>query len=103
VSVEVTGIAAVGDVLAGKYRVDKILGIGGMGMVVAATHLEIDKRVALKFMLPSSHESPEITARFTREARAAAGVGCGRLHPAGDRGHRGGARQRHHPPRSQAR
>jgi len=71
VSVEVTGIAAVGDVLAGKYRVDKILGIGGMGMVVAATHLEIDKRVALKFMLPSSHESPEITARFTREARAA--------------------------------
>ncbi|HEY0991237.1 MAG TPA: serine/threonine-protein kinase, partial [Kofleriaceae bacterium] len=70
-SVEVTGIAAVGDVLAGKYRVDKILGIGGMGMVVAATHLEIDKRVALKFMLPSSHESPEITARFTREARAA--------------------------------
>src|SRR6185503_18225645 len=42
-----------------------------MGMVVAATHLELDKRVALKFMLPSSHESPEITARFTREARAA--------------------------------
>jgi eukaryotic-like serine/threonine-protein kinase len=71
VSVEITGIAAVGDVLAGKYRVDKILGIGGMGMVVAATHLELDQRVALKFMLPSSHESPDIAARFTREARAA--------------------------------
>ncbi|HET9623001.1 MAG TPA: serine/threonine-protein kinase, partial [Kofleriaceae bacterium] len=65
------GLAAVGDVLAGKYRVDKILGIGGMGMVVAATHLEIDQRVALKFMLPGSHESPESSARFLREARAA--------------------------------
>jgi serine/threonine protein kinase len=70
-TVEVTGIAAVGDVLAGKYRVDKILGIGGMGMVVAATHLEIDQRVALKFMLPGSHESTETSARFLREARAA--------------------------------
>src|SRR4051794_34786743 len=65
------GIAAVGDVLAGKYRVDKILGIGGMGMVVAATHLELDQRVALKFMLPNAAESPETAARFLREARAA--------------------------------
>ncbi|HET7504713.1 MAG TPA: serine/threonine-protein kinase, partial [Kofleriaceae bacterium] len=64
-------IAAVGDVLAGKYRVTKILGIGGMGMVVAATHLELDQRVALKFMLPSSADSPESAARFLREARAA--------------------------------
>jgi serine/threonine protein kinase len=70
-SVQVSGIAAIGDVLAGKYRVDKILGIGGMGMVIAATHLEIDQRVALKFMLPSSHESAETSARFLREARAA--------------------------------
>ena len=66
-----SGIALVGEVLAGKYRVDKILGIGGMGMVVAATHLDIDQRVALKFMLPSAHESPEAAARFLREARAA--------------------------------
>ncbi len=58
------GLAAVGDVLAGKYRVDKILGIGGMGMVVAATHLEIDQRVALKFMLPGSTESADASARF---------------------------------------
>jgi serine/threonine-protein kinase len=65
------GIAAVGDVLAGKYRVDKILGIGGMGMVVAATHLELDQRVALKFMLPNASESPDTAARFLREARAA--------------------------------
>ena len=65
------GLAAVGDVLAGKYRVDKILGIGGMGMVVAATHLELDQRVALKFMLPGSVESSDSSARFLREARAA--------------------------------
>ncbi|MCW5802909.1 MAG: serine/threonine protein kinase [Deltaproteobacteria bacterium] len=64
------GLANVGDVLAGKYRVDKILGIGGMGMVVAATHLEIDQQVAIKFMLPSALESPEASARFMREARA---------------------------------
>jgi serine/threonine-protein kinase len=70
-TVEVNGIAAVGDVLAGKYRVEKILGIGGMGMVVAATHLELDQRVALKFMLPSSQESQESSGRFLREARAA--------------------------------
>lgn len=70
-TVHVEGIAAVGDVLAGKYRVDKILGIGGMGMVVAATHLELDQRVALKFMLPGGSEAPETAARFLREARAA--------------------------------
>jgi len=65
------GLANVGDVLAGKYRVDKILGLGGMGMVVAATHLELDQQVALKFMLPAALESPEASARFLREARAA--------------------------------
>jgi eukaryotic-like serine/threonine-protein kinase len=65
------GIANVGDVLAGKYRVDKILGIGGMGMVVAATHVEIDQPVAIKFMLPAAMESAEAPKRFEREARAA--------------------------------
>ena len=65
------GLAAVGDVLAGKYRVTKILGIGGMGMVVAATHLELDQRVAIKFMLPGAGESPETALRFLREAKAA--------------------------------
>jgi serine/threonine-protein kinase len=67
----VKGLANVGDVLAGKYRVDKILGIGGMGMVVQAMHLDLDSKVALKFMLPQALESPEASARFMREARAA--------------------------------
>jgi serine/threonine-protein kinase len=60
-----------GDVLAGKYRVDRILGVGGMGVVVAATHLQLDQKVALKFMLPLGLAQPELVERFSREARAA--------------------------------
>jgi serine/threonine protein kinase len=61
----------VGDVLAGKYRVDRVLGVGGMGIVVAARHIQLDQRVALKFMLPSVLGNAEAVARFLREARAA--------------------------------
>ena len=60
-----------GDVLAGKYRVEKVLGQGGMGIVVAAKHLELRQRVALKFLLPAALESVEHTERFMREAQAA--------------------------------
>ena len=60
-----------GTILAGKYRVDGVLGKGGMGVVVAATHLALEQRVALKFLLPAALESPEATERFSREARAA--------------------------------
>jgi eukaryotic-like serine/threonine-protein kinase len=67
----VKGLPNVGDVLGGKYKVERILGIGGMGMVVMATHLELDQVVAIKFMLPQAMESPEAAARFMREARAA--------------------------------
>ena len=60
-----------GTILAGKYRVDGVLGKGGMGVVVAATHLALEQRVALKFLLPAALESEEATERFAREARAA--------------------------------
>jgi serine/threonine-protein kinase len=60
-----------GQILAGKYRVDQVLGQGGMGVVVAATHLQLEERVALKFLLPQSLRNPEVVARFAREARAA--------------------------------
>jgi len=59
-----------GDILASKYRVEKVLGVGGMGVVVAAHHLELDQRVALKFLLPQAAESEELVERFLREARA---------------------------------
>src|SRR5687767_2410789 len=62
---------APGDVLAGKYRVERVLGAGGMGVVVQATHLELDERVAMKFLLPHAVQSGEAAARFVREARAA--------------------------------
>ncbi len=67
------GLAPVkaGDVLAQKYRVDRVLGVGGMGVVVAATHLQLEQRVALKFMLPAAFANPEALSRFQREARAA--------------------------------
>src|SRR5215471_10970483 len=61
----------VGDILVGKYRVERILGVGGMGLVVAATHLALGQVVALKFMLPQIVGSGEAMERFLREARAA--------------------------------
>jgi len=60
-----------GDLLAGKYRVERIIAVGGMGVIVAAHHLELDERVALKFLLPKLLERPAAIARFLREARAA--------------------------------
>src|SRR5580704_6842396 len=60
-----------GDVIAGKYRVDKVLGVGGMGIVVAARHIQLDEKVALKFLLPAALANAEAVARFLREARAA--------------------------------
>jgi eukaryotic-like serine/threonine-protein kinase len=63
--------ASVGDVLAGKYRVDRVLGAGGMGVVVAAHHLHLDERVAIKFLLPEMLGNQDAVMRFAREARAA--------------------------------
>jgi serine/threonine-protein kinase len=57
-----------GDVIAGKFRVERILGEGGMGYVVAATHLQLGQMVALKFMRPEIC-TPEYKSRFLREAR----------------------------------
>jgi serine/threonine-protein kinase len=61
-----------GDILAEKYRVERVLGIGGMGAVVAARHLDLDELRALKFMLPKVSADQEAAKRFLREARAAA-------------------------------
>jgi serine/threonine-protein kinase len=60
-----------GDIVAGKYRVDRVLGMGGMGVVVAATHIELLERRALKFLLPNALSNAEAIERFLREARAA--------------------------------
>ncbi len=60
-----------GQVLAGKYRVEKVLGVGGMGVVVAARHIQLDSKVALKFLLPSMLANSEAVSRFAGVARAA--------------------------------
>jgi serine/threonine protein kinase len=67
---EETGIRQ-GQVLAGKYRVVRVLGAGGMGMVVEANHVQLETRVAIKVLLPQMLGSPDAVARFEREARAA--------------------------------
>ena len=65
-----TGIRE-GDVLAGKYRAERVLGVGGMGVVVAARHLQLEERVAIKFLLPHLFADQGAVSRFLREARAA--------------------------------
>jgi eukaryotic-like serine/threonine-protein kinase len=60
-----------GQILAGKYRVERVLGIGGMGVVVAAHHVHLDEKVAIKFLLPAMLHNQEVVGRFAREARAA--------------------------------
>ncbi len=65
---------AEGDVVLDKYRVERVLGQGGMGVVVAATHVDLDQKVALKFLLPSALAHADIVERFAREAKAAAKI-----------------------------
>lgn len=63
-----------GQTLAGKYLVEEVLGVGGMGVVVAAKHVQLDQRVAIKYLLPAALLNPEVVERFAREARAAAKI-----------------------------
>lgn len=57
-------------VIADKYRLDSVLGEGGMGVVYAGHHLGLDLPVAVKFLHPQYSRSPEVVERFLREARA---------------------------------
>src|SRR3954451_11552144 len=66
----------IGEILEGKYRIDKQLGAGGMGNVYLATHLGTTRIVAVKVIAPKWAADPHFLARFQREAQA-----CGRLRP----------------------
>jgi serine/threonine-protein kinase len=59
-----------GDLLGGKYVVGEMIGKGGMGIVLAATHTELRRRVAIKLVRRSYASRPEFVRRFLREARA---------------------------------
>ena len=60
-----------GEVLDEKYRIEKLLGQGGMGAVFLATHLGTERPVALKIIAPEFMRNDEFIERFKREARAA--------------------------------
>jgi serine/threonine-protein kinase len=61
----------VGQVVAGKYRIDSVIGEGGMGWVVVAHHLQLDTKVAIKLLKAELASNSEAVERFAREARAA--------------------------------
>jgi eukaryotic-like serine/threonine-protein kinase len=65
----------VGTVVGKRYRVDRLLGVGGMGAVFAATHLALGKTYALKILHDVYGRDPDIIDRFMREARAASQTG----------------------------
>ncbi len=71
---EQTGDPLLGETLAGKYRVEERLSVGGMGTVYRGTHILMDKKVAIKVLRPSLAADEKIVARFSREARAASRI-----------------------------
>jgi eukaryotic-like serine/threonine-protein kinase len=60
-----------GDIFAGKYVIERVLGAGAVGVVVAASHAQLGDKVALKFLRAEVAERTDVVARFLREARAA--------------------------------
>ncbi|WP_437617608.1 protein kinase domain-containing protein [Sorangium sp. So ce1151] len=68
------GIPGIGEVFAQRYRLERSLGRGSMGAVFAAQHVSLRQRVAVKFLLPRAKDFPGASARFLREARAAAAI-----------------------------
>jgi serine/threonine-protein kinase len=63
-----------GQVLADKYRIEERISAGGMGAVYRATHVLMDKKVAVKVLHPALASDDQIVQRFTREARAASRI-----------------------------
>lgn len=64
----------IGQVLAGKYRIDEKIAEGGMGCVYRATHVLMEKTVAIKVLHPALAADDKIVTRFTREAKAASRI-----------------------------
>ena len=64
----------VGKTIAGKYRIRRLIGVGGMGAVYEGQHIELGKKVAIKIIDSAGDTSAELATRFKREARAASAV-----------------------------
>jgi eukaryotic-like serine/threonine-protein kinase len=63
-----------GRTISSRYRIEKVIGEGGMGVVYSAEHLHMRKRMAVKILHPEMSRLPEVVARFEREAMAAAHI-----------------------------
>jgi serine/threonine protein kinase len=68
-------LALIDQQIGGRYRIKKLLGIGGMGWVYKAEHVEIGKQLALKVLHRNLCSNPEVVTRFRREARSASMIG----------------------------
>jgi len=58
-----------------RYRVEALLGEGGMGLVYRVTHTRLNKPLAIKVLRRENTKDPEVLARFRREAESASGIG----------------------------
>jgi eukaryotic-like serine/threonine-protein kinase len=65
-----TDTARIGTIIEGRYRLEALIGRGGMGVVYRAAHMNLRKQVAIKVLHPSLAASPEVRSRFEREALA---------------------------------
>src|SRR5678816_768413 len=74
VALETSDDSLIGKTLAGKYRIDARISVGGMGTVYRGTHVMMDKTVAVKVLRPSLAADEKIVARFSREASAASRI-----------------------------
>jgi eukaryotic-like serine/threonine-protein kinase len=72
---EADGDFYAGKTLAGRYRIERRLGAGGMGVVYLAEHVGLEKRVAVKIMIGDFHDRSEVIGRFVQEAKAASKIG----------------------------
>ncbi|WP_437555034.1 serine/threonine-protein kinase [Sorangium sp. So ce367] len=65
-------LAQPGELIAAKYRIERVVAIGGMGVVLAARNEDLDQKVAIKILRQDALANQEAVTRFLREARTAA-------------------------------
>ena len=71
---EEQGLAEIGTVLGGRYRLVELLGQGGMATIFLAVDTQLGRDVAVKLLRPEYLRDPDFSARFRQEAQAAASL-----------------------------